>query len=67
MPAISDELLTVDDLTAYFKVNRRTVYRMLEDNELPFAIKVRGHWRFRLSDVQNWLENQKVGSQLKRI
>lgn len=56
------EFMTPDDLAAYLKLNRRTVYRMLEKNELPFAFKVGGSWRFKLTDVDEWIESQKVQS-----
>jgi excisionase family DNA binding protein len=49
----------VDEFAAYLKVTRRTVYRMLEDNALPFAFKVKGSWRFAVDDIQVWLKVQK--------
>jgi excisionase family DNA binding protein len=55
-----EELLTPDELAQYLKVNRRTIYRMLEDNELTFAFKVKGSWRFKQSDIEAWIESQKV-------
>ena len=55
-----DELMTPEELAAYLKVNRRTVYRMLETNELPFAFKVKGSWRFKQADIKAWIESQKL-------
>jgi excisionase family DNA binding protein len=55
-------LLTPEELAAYLKVNRRTIYRMLEANELPFAFKIKGSWRFKQSDVSEWVEKQKLES-----
>jgi excisionase family DNA binding protein len=57
---LHDELLTADELAQFLKLACRTVYRMLEAGELPFALKVKGSWRFRMSDVEKWLESQKV-------
>ncbi|MBK8189096.1 MAG: helix-turn-helix domain-containing protein [Vampirovibrionales bacterium] len=57
-----DKLLTLDELAKAFRVSTRTIYRMMEDGELPFAIKIKGSWRFREADVRAWLENQKVGA-----
>lgn len=62
---IQDELMTTDELAQYLKVNRRTIYRLLDAGELPFAIKFTGNWRFRLSDVERWLESQKMQEQNK--
>ena len=59
-----DELITIDELARYIRVTPRTIYRMLDKGEIPFAIKLKGSWRFRESDVQLWLENQKVGGAL---
>lgn len=55
-----EPLMTVDDLAQLLRVNRRTIYRMLEAKELPFALKVVGSWRFRPDDVNAWLETKKV-------
>lgn len=55
-----EKLLTIDELAEYVRVSTRTIYRMLDDEELPFAIKVKGSWRFKESDVLAWLETQKV-------
>lgn len=57
-----DKLLTIDELAEYVRVSTRTIYRMLDDGELPFAIKVKGSWRFKESDVLAWLETQKVAN-----
>lgn len=56
-----ETLLTIDELAQFIRVSTRTIYRMLDDGELPFAIKLKGSWRFRESDVQGWLESQKIG------
>lgn len=56
-----EKLITIDELAQYIRVSSRTLYRMLDEGELPFAIKLKGSWRFRESDVQDWLESQKVG------
>ena len=56
-----DRLLTIDELAKIFRVSTRTIYRMLDDEELPFAIKLKGTWRFPENDVYAWLESHKVG------
>jgi excisionase family DNA binding protein len=56
-----DKLLTIDELAKAFRVSTRTIYRMMEDSELPFAIKIKGSWRFREKDVSAWLEKNQVG------
>jgi len=36
-------------------VSDKTIYRMLNDNQLPFAVKIGGQWRFRVESVAKWL------------
>lgn len=54
------QMLTRDELAKLLKVSNRTVYRMIEKGELPFAIKIQGSWRFKREDILSWLERQKM-------
>ncbi len=56
-----EQIFTIDELAERLKISRRTIYRLLEDNKLPFAIKLKGSWRFRETDVLDWLDSNKVG------
>lgn len=47
------EILTLDEVTAYLKAGKRTVYRLAAERELP-AFKLGGTWRFRRSDLDEW-------------
>jgi PTS system nitrogen regulatory IIA component len=38
-------------------VSEKTVYRMLADNQIPFAVKIGGQWRFRADAMDSWLKN----------
>jgi PTS system nitrogen regulatory IIA component len=49
------ELLTTKQLAGYLQLSERSVYRLLEQGEIP-AVKVGGHWRFRKSAVDEWLD-----------
>ncbi|SDS22494.1 DNA binding domain-containing protein, excisionase family [Halopseudomonas xinjiangensis] len=42
------EILTLDDVAAYLKVGKRTVYRL--------AFKVGGTWRFSGTDIDMWIK-----------
>ena len=53
-----EKLLTLYELADYLRVNRYTVYRMVERKELP-AIKVANLWRFKEKDIDRWLEKNK--------
>lgn len=39
-------------------VSEKTIYRMLNDSQFPFAVKIGGQWRFRKDAVENWLTSQ---------
>ena len=51
------ELMTIDELTNYLKVSRRTIYEWLKQNKIP-AMKIVGQWRFRKDKIDAWLEQQ---------
>jgi excisionase family DNA binding protein len=54
---MSDEILTVLEVAALLKVADKTVYTMAQQGERP-AFKVRGQWRFRRADIQEWMASQ---------
>lgn len=39
-------------------VSEKTIYRMLNDNQIPFAVKIGGQWRFRIDAVDAWLADR---------
>jgi excisionase family DNA binding protein len=50
-------LMTIDDLAAYLKVTRRTIYEWLKTGKIP-ALKLVGQWRFKKDKIDAWLEGQ---------
>ena len=59
---MSDQILTVKEVAEYLKVNDRTVYRMPTAGDIP-AFKVGASWRFKLSELELWMEKQHNQSQ----
>lgn len=51
------EILTIRQLAEYLMVSEKTVYRMLDRNELP-AVRVGAQWRFRKLDIDAWLTEE---------
>jgi PTS system nitrogen regulatory IIA component len=51
------DLFTPKQLAEYLQLSSRTVYRLLERNELP-GFRVGGQWRFRKSEVDYWLDRR---------
>jgi excisionase family DNA binding protein len=56
-----DEILTLPEVAQLLKVADKTVYTMAQRGELP-AFKVRGQWRFKHEDLDQWIEAQKAVS-----
>lgn len=53
----SDEILTIDEVAAFLRAGKRTVYRLAASGKLP-AFKLGGTWRFRRSDLDKWIANR---------
>lgn len=51
----------VRQLAQHMGVSEKTVYRMLNDNQIPFAVKIGGQWRFRADSVDKWIASQMEG------
>jgi excisionase family DNA binding protein len=54
-PAVPVSLLTIKDVVAYTRVSEKTIRRAIRDSKLR-AFKPPGGLRFRLEDVDEWLE-----------
>ena len=59
---MAEQLLTLEQVAEYLNVDKFTVYRLLNDKELP-AFKVGNQWRFKRKLLENWLTKN---SNLKR-
>ena len=53
----TDEIFTLDEVAAYLKVGKRTVYRLAAAKKIP-GFKVGGMWRFRQTDIDGWIAAQ---------
>jgi PTS system nitrogen regulatory IIA component len=54
---VPDSILTIKQLADYLMVSEKTVYRMLDRNQIP-AIRVGAQWRFRQGDIDAWLSEE---------
>ena len=54
-------LWTTEDVVAYLNVTPRTIYRLIRTGELP-AIRIGHQWRIRQSDLDEWLDRQRVAA-----
>ena len=55
---LSTQTMTVRDVARHLNVNEKTVYRLVQRGELP-GFKVAGAWRFKRSDLEDWIDLQK--------
>lgn len=60
MANAEDEILTLDEVAAYLKAGKRTVYRLAAAKKIP-AFKVGGTWRFLRADIDRWIKQQSMG------
>lgn len=56
---MADEILTLPEVAQLLKVADKTVYTMAQQGQIP-AFKVRGQWRFKRLDIDDWIEQQKA-------
>ncbi len=56
------EFLTPDELAAFMKLSKSTVYRLVESRVLPFY-RLGGSLRFRKQDVIAYIESKKTQAQ----
>ena len=51
-----DAYLTIKELAKYLKVKQSTVYNWVNKERVP-ASKVVGQWRFKRSEIDNWIKS----------
>ena len=49
------DVLTIEELSAYLKVPRSTLYKLVREGRIP-SQKVGRHWRFRKETIDRWLD-----------
>jgi len=55
---MTDEILTLREVADYLKLAEKTAYRLAAEGKLP-GFKVGGSWRFKQSDIWDWIEQNK--------
>ena len=49
-------LMTIEEVAAYLRVKKRTIYEWLKEGKIP-AIKAVGQWRFKKEKIDAWLDS----------
>ena len=50
MTEVPDDVLTIDELAAYLKIAKSTLYKLAQEGKLP-SQKIGKHWRFRKASI----------------
>ncbi len=56
----NDNMMTVKELANYLKIAEKTAYRFASEGKVP-GFKVGSAWRFRKSEIDNWIKAQESG------
>ena len=59
------ELLTLQQVAQRLQISETTLYKLARKGEIP-AIKVGNQWRFKIDEIDKWLEGQKVSEKKKK-
>ncbi len=54
------EVLTIEELAAYLKIPKSTLYKLAREEKVP-STKVGRHWRFQKRAIDRWLEGKPAG------
>jgi excisionase family DNA binding protein len=52
-----DKILTIKEVAEYLRIVEKTVYRLASERKIP-GFKVGGSWRFRKSEIDEWIDKQ---------
>lgn len=55
----AEEIFTIRQVADFLKVTDRTIYRLAAAKKIP-AFKVGGAWRFRKTDIDDWIALQAI-------
>lgn len=53
---MDNEILTVDEVAAYLKLAKKTVYKLIAEKQIP-AFRIGKFWRFRKVEIEQWINS----------
>lgn len=53
------DVLTIGELSAYLKIPKSTLYKLVREGKVP-SQKVGRHWRFRKEAINRWLDETRA-------
>jgi len=54
----SDSIMTIEEVAAYLKIPKSTVYTLAQEGKMPCQ-KVGRQWRFHKEAIDNWIREGK--------
>lgn len=57
MMARKDEILTLEELAAFLKLSKSSLYKQLAQGKIP-GQKIGRHWRFSRAAIDEWLRGR---------
>ncbi|MCS5596726.1 MAG: helix-turn-helix domain-containing protein [Alphaproteobacteria bacterium] len=54
---MTDDILTIKELSSHLKTSEKTIYRILSKNEIP-AFTVGNVWRFEKEAIDQWIKEK---------
>ena len=55
--ANKNDIMTIKELADYLKIAEKSAYRFASEKKVP-GFKVGNAWRFRKSEIDNWIKKQ---------
>lgn len=55
---MNEQIMTLKEVAVFLKLTDKTAYRLAAEKKLP-GFKVGGSWRFKMTDIDRWIEEQK--------
>ena len=53
------DVLTIQELAAYLKIPKSTLYKLVREGRIP-SQKIGRHWRFRKDTIDRWLDETRA-------
>ena len=57
---VDEPYLTVDEVAAYYRKSKQTLYNWRQTGYGPPAVRIGRHLRYRRNDVENWPRTEAV-------
>lgn len=55
------DIISVGDACRFLGIHRNTLYKLIQAEQIPaFRITKGGRWKFRKSDLEQWVEDRQV-------